>query len=209
MAPDTFGPIGEGQARSVFVRDMPDGAAKSLFLKLGIRANLVVPVAVDGKVWGRIGFDDCTTERAWSAAEIDILSIVADMIGGAIIRERYVEELKNANTIVESSPTILFRLRGDPSLSLIYISHNVTLYGYDPVEMLASPLFWQTIIHPDDALRVAGLLTRMAVEGRKPATTEFRMRAKNGAYHWLECRYTPVRDAAGRLARNRRALERT
>ena len=104
MAPDTFGPIGEGQARSAFVRDMPDGAAKSLFLKLGIRANLVVPVAVDGKVWGRIGFDDCRTERAWSGAEIDILRIVADMIGGAIIRERYVEELKNANTIVEFEP---------------------------------------------------------------------------------------------------------
>ena len=48
------------------------------------------------------------------------------MIGGAIIRERYVEELKNANTIVESSPTILFRLRGDPSLPLIYVSRNVT-----------------------------------------------------------------------------------
>ena len=25
------------------------------------------------------------------------------------------------------------------------------------------------------------------------------MRAKDGAYYWLECRYTPVRDAAGRL----------
>ena len=199
MAPDTFGPIGEGQARSAFVRDMPDGAAKSLFLKLGIRANLVVPVAVDGKVWGRIGFDDCRTERAWSGAEIDILRIVADMIGGAIIRERYVEELKNANTIVESSPTILFRLRGDPSLSLVYVSRNVSLYGYDPAEMMASPSLWQTIIHPDDALRVAGLLARMAAEGRQPATTEFRMRAKDGAYYWLECRYTPVRDAAGRL----------
>ena len=113
---------------------MPDGAVKSLFLKLGIRAILVVPVAVDGKVWGRIGFDDCRTEREWSGAEIDILRIVADMIGGGIIREGYVEGLKNANTIVESSPTILFRLRGDPSLSLVYVSHNVSLYGYDPAD---------------------------------------------------------------------------
>ena len=39
----------------------------------------------------------------------------------------------------------------------------------------------------------------MAVEGRQPATTEFRMRAKDGAYYWLDCRYTPIRDAAGRL----------
>ncbi len=199
MSPDIFGPIEEGQAHGAFVRDMPDGAGKSLFLKLGIRANLVVPIAVDGKVWGRIGFDDCTSERAWSSAELDILKIVADMIGGAIIRERYVEELKNANTIVELSPTILFRLRGDPSLPLIYISHNVTMYGYEPAAMIASPLLYRTIIHPDDALRVMELLTQMAMKGSKPAKDEFRMRSKEGAYIWLECHYTPVRDASGRL----------
>ena len=25
------------------------------------------------------------------------------------------------------------------------------------------------------------------------------MRAKDGAYYWLDCRYTPIRDASGRL----------
>ena len=83
-----------------------------------------------------MGLDDCTREREWKPAELDILKIVADMIGGAIIRERYVEDLKNANTIVEFEPDNSFRLRGDPSLSLIYVSHNVTLYGYDPTAMI-------------------------------------------------------------------------
>ena len=99
---------------------------------MGILTNVVVPIIVDGKVWGRVGLDDCTSEREWISAEVDILRIVADMIGGAIIRERYLEELRSANTIVESSPTMLFRLRGGPSLPLIYISHNVTMYGYEP-----------------------------------------------------------------------------
>ncbi|MGB7974000.1 MAG: EAL domain-containing protein [Roseiarcus sp.] len=199
IAPETFPPLEEGQARGAALSDLPDGAAKALFLKLGIRSKLVVPITVDGKIWGRIGLDDCTTERAWSSTEIDILRTVADMIGCAIIRERYVDKLKDANTIVESSPTVLFRLRGDPSLPLIYISHNVTMYGYEPAAMIASPRFYQTIIHPDDALRVMELLTQMATKGSKPAKDEFRMRAKDGAYYWLECRYTPVRDAAGRL----------
>jgi diguanylate cyclase (GGDEF)-like protein/PAS domain S-box-containing protein len=194
-----FAPLKQGLALSAFPKDMPDGVAKSIFLGLGIRAILLVPITVDGKLWGHLGFDDCTTERAWSSTEIDILRTVADMIGGAIVRERYVERLKDANTIVESSPTVLFRLRGGPSLPLIYISHNVTMYGYEPAAMIASPLFYQTIIHPDDALRVMGLLTQMAMKGSKPAEDEFRMRAKDGAYYWLECHYTPVRDAAGRL----------
>ena len=103
LADPWFAPLGVGLAVSARPREMPDGAAKSIFLSLGVRSVLLVPVTVGGKIWGFIGFDDCTTEREWSSAELDILKIVADMIGSAIIRERYVEDLKNANTIVKSS----------------------------------------------------------------------------------------------------------
>ena len=194
-----FAPLSQGLALSAFPRDMPDGAAKSIFLGLGIRAILLVPITVDGQLWGHIGFDDCTTEREWNSAELDILKTVADMVGGAIARERYVEQLKNANTIVESSPTMLFRLRGGPSLPLIYISSNVIRYGYKSGALIASPLFYQTIIHPDDRPKVMELLTWTAMTGTQSAEDHFRMRANDGAYIWLEARYTPIRDAAGRL----------
>jgi diguanylate cyclase (GGDEF)-like protein/PAS domain S-box-containing protein len=194
-----FAPLSKGQAVTAIPRHMPDGAAKSLYLSLGIQSILLVPMTVEGKLWGHMGLDDCTTEREWTLVEVDILRTVANMIGDAIIRERYVGELKDANTIVESSPTILFRLHGDPSLPLIYVSHNVAAYGYDSAEMIASPLFYQTIIHPDDTLKVMELLGRIVVEGSEPAHVEFRMRASNGTYHWLDCHYTPVRDDAGRL----------
>ncbi len=161
--------------------------------------SLDVPIVVDGKYWGRVCFDDCRTAREWTFVEIDILRTVADLIGGAIIRERYVRQLKDANTIVESSPTILFRLRGDPSLPLIYISHNVTMYGYDPAAMIASPGFYQTIIHPEDSPRIMEALTGLAMEGGAQSEAEFRVRSSDGSYSWFECRYTPIRDAAGRL----------
>ena len=148
LADPWFAPLGDGLAVSARPREMPDGAAKSIFLSLGVRSVLLVPITVGGKIWGFIGFDDCTTEREWSSAELDILKIVADMIGSAIIRERYVEDLKNANTIVESSPTVLFRLRGDPSLPLIYVSHNVTKYGYDPEVMIAGASLWRNHYSP-------------------------------------------------------------
>jgi PAS domain S-box-containing protein len=75
----------------------------------------------------------------------------------------------------------------------------VTVFGYDPAEMIASPRFYQTIIHPDDSLRIMELLARIVMEKSKPTAVEFRMRASDGTYNWLECHYTPVRDAAGRL----------
>ena len=189
----------EGQSIAALPRAMHDGPIKTYFIKAGNQSILRVPVTIEGEFWGYIGFDDCTTEREWTSIEIDILRTFADLIGGAIVRERYVEELKNANLIVERSPTILFRLGGDPSLPLTYISHNVTMYGYDPAEMVASPQFYQTIIHPDDALRILELLARLVTEESDPAAVEFRMRARDSIYHWLECHYTPVRDHGGRL----------
>ena len=121
------------------------------------------------------------------------------MIGDAIIRERFVQKLKDANTIVESSRTVLFRLRGEPCRPLAFISHNVTMYGYEPAAMIASPLFYQSIVHPDDAPRVMRSLAQLAAKDGKSARDEFRMQSKDGADVWLECRYTPISDPGGHL----------
>jgi diguanylate cyclase (GGDEF)-like protein/PAS domain S-box-containing protein len=194
-----FAPLFEGKVVACVPSAMTDGVVKTALQKLGIASSLDVPIIIDGKYWGRICFDDCTTEREWTSVEVGILRTLADLIGGAIIRERYIEQLRDANTIVESSPTILFRLRGDPSLPLTFVSRNVTAFGYSPAQMIASPQLYQTIIHPDDTLRILELMARLGKEGGAPAAVEFRMRASDGLYRWLECHYTPIRDAAGRL----------
>jgi diguanylate cyclase (GGDEF)-like protein len=101
--------------------------------------------------------------------------------------------------VSELSQTVLFRLQGDPSMPLISVSDNVAMYGYDPVAMIVSPLFYQSIIHPDDTPRMMELLAQMAMKWSRPAATEFRMRSKDGVYTRVECRYRPIRDDAGRL----------
>ena len=45
---------------------------------------MTVPIFVDGDWWGFIGFDDCTTEREWSPAEIDALRTASSLIAAAI-----------------------------------------------------------------------------------------------------------------------------
>jgi len=49
---------------------------------------------------GHIGLDVCGRERLWSSAEVDVLRLLADLIGPtAIMRERYLEELARADLI--------------------------------------------------------------------------------------------------------------
>jgi diguanylate cyclase (GGDEF)-like protein/PAS domain S-box-containing protein len=113
--------------------------------------------------------------------------------------EARTRELSNANIIVQNSPVILYRLRGEPSFPLIYVSHNITKLGHDPKSLLASPSWAQSLIYPDDQAKVGEAMARVLEKDAAGASIEFRLCAGDGALRWVENRYVPVRDKDGRL----------
>jgi diguanylate cyclase (GGDEF)-like protein/PAS domain S-box-containing protein len=113
--------------------------------------------------------------------------------------EERTRELSNANIIVQNSPVILYRLRGEPSFPLIYISHNIAKLGHDPQSLLDSPSWAQTLIDPDDQAKVGEAMARILENGAEGASIEFRLRTGDGDTRWVENRYVPVRDKEGRL----------
>jgi diguanylate cyclase (GGDEF)-like protein/PAS domain S-box-containing protein len=60
-----------------------------------ILSILMVPIVVDNKFWGYIGFDDCHCERRWSKSEESILIAIAASIGGALQRHRTEEAIRH------------------------------------------------------------------------------------------------------------------
>lgn len=113
--------------------------------------------------------------------------------------EERTRELSNANIIVQNSPVILYRLRGDPSFPLIYVSHNITKLGHDPHALLSSSSWAQSLIHPDDQAKVGEAMARILEKDADGASIEFRLLAGDGALRWVENRYVPVRNKEGRL----------
>ncbi|KNH45640.1 EAL domain-containing protein [Pseudomonas lini] len=113
--------------------------------------------------------------------------------------EERTRELSDANIIVQNSPTILYRLRGEPSFPLMYISHNITKYGHIAAALVASSNWAQELIHPDDQAKVDTAMARVLDRHAAGASIEFRMRTGDGDWRWVENRYIPVRDDEGRL----------
>src|SRR4051812_7773554 len=64
------------------------GYTRQVFLEHGTLSFISVPIMVDGKWWGFLGFDDCKEERVWSEEEINVLKTAAALIAGAVERER-------------------------------------------------------------------------------------------------------------------------
>ncbi len=182
-----------------FIEDV-SGTYRGLFERAQMRSFLQIPVMVDAALWGSLNFIDSSERpRAWSWAESDTLKTLAGLIGVAITRARYVQELADANMIVQNSPTILYRLKGEPSLPLIYISHNITKFGHDPAQLVAAGNWPQALIDPADLPKVTAAMARVLEKNAQAATIEFRLLTGAGEHRWVENRYTPVRDKNGRL----------
>jgi diguanylate cyclase (GGDEF)-like protein/PAS domain S-box-containing protein len=166
----------------------------------GIRSVLCVPILVDDALLGSLNFiDSLQARRTWSLAETDTLKTLAGLLGIAIARERDVAELADANTIVVNSPTILYRLRGEPPFSLLYISNNIVKFGHDPAALLRSPDWAHDLVDERDREPVYAAMTEMVRRGAVGDSNEFRLRTGSGEERFVENRYSPRRDKDGRL----------
>lgn len=74
---------------------------KEFLMAQNIKSILIVPIYVAEKVWGFIGFDECSYERIWSIQEREALQAVANLIAGAIIKNNMERELVEAKEKAE------------------------------------------------------------------------------------------------------------
>ncbi len=79
--------LAAGAAITGLVREFPDSERAALEPQ-GIRSLLVLPIRIEERFWGFIGFDDCHSDRVWSASEQAILRTAAAAIGDATLRLR-------------------------------------------------------------------------------------------------------------------------
>jgi diguanylate cyclase (GGDEF)-like protein/PAS domain S-box-containing protein len=197
--PGATAPALSGHAYAFFVTDISDDH-RAQYRSAQMQSFLQVPVMTEGRLWGALLFVDSARERrTWSWAETDALETLAGLIGVALIRARYVQELADANMIVQNSPTILYRLRGEPSLPLVYISQNVVKFGHDPAKLLAAANWPEILIDPADQGKFGAAMTKALQKGAAGGSIEFRLRTGDDTLRWVENRYAPVRDKLGRL----------
>jgi diguanylate cyclase (GGDEF)-like protein/PAS domain S-box-containing protein len=192
-------PQRSGELTTFFLDDI-SGTYRGLFAAARMRSFLQLAVMVNNQLWGSLNFiDSSDARREWTWAETDTLKTLAGLMGAAIGRALQIKLLADANTIVQNSPTILYRLRGEPPFRLTYISHNISKYGHDPQALLESPRWMDVLVAPEDTAAVAAAMSSVLRKDAHGASIEFRLRTGQGAWRWVENRYTPVRDPDGRL----------
>jgi len=80
-----------------------DPSERDLLEAQGVVSFVAIPIQIEKRFWGFIGFDDCHSPRLWNQTEIDALRATAGPIGNAIIRARATEELIRARDAAEAA----------------------------------------------------------------------------------------------------------
>ncbi len=73
---------------------------RNLFKSQDISSVVYLPIVVDGKPWGQIGFDNCGEPRLYDEAEISILRVAAESIAAAISRQAQDEALHQSEQAI-------------------------------------------------------------------------------------------------------------
>ncbi len=101
LFPRWFDSLSRGEPVSGAVREFPAGE-QSILVPQQIVSVLVVPVEVEGRFWGFVGFDNCREELEWGAGERAILTALAASLGAAVARHRSAEALAESESLQRS-----------------------------------------------------------------------------------------------------------
>ena len=95
------------------------------------------------------------------------------------------QALQRERDLLVAGPVVTFRWDVDDRASVLYVSPNVTAYGYAPEEFTSARRNYASIVHPDDYPGILDDSLSKARVGLESWTQEYRVIDAGGEHHWV------------------------
>ena len=138
-----------------------------------------------------------TMEQAFHEMKNHFEKKATELNQECIERDQAEEALRMAEVIVENSPAILFRRLAGDDPRLVYVSDNISQWGYTAEEFIADKVHFKNIVHEDDQGRIVEEIDSHMAEGREEYVQQYRIWDNKGDLHWVEDRTSVVHDNQG------------
>ncbi len=116
------------------------------------------------------------------------------------------ETMGLANLIVENSPAVLFRRRADENGKLIYVSENISQWGYKAEDFLKRVNIFKDIVLPADHDRLTEEVIKYRDADVEEYTQEYRIVTADGDVRWISDETSVIRDEHGEKLYNQGVL---
>lgn len=180
--------------------DLPPEAArdKQSFSSYGTKSTLVIPLLIDGFVFGAVSFAYLEQEREWQEALVNRLRLVAQIFSNALARKRSEQLLKESwermNLAADSANAAMWTL--DVNSNHIWTTEKARkLLGVSLQNELTLEGFLSVVHHEDRE----GIHAKMkqAVSAGEDFSAEYRIIQPNGSVRWMVVRGHPHSNGSG------------
>lgn len=172
---------------------LSDGALKNIFLEQDIYSMLLLPIFVEEKLFGFVGFDDCTTERTWKEEEITFLKSLTHNLTNAFEKRIALDRVQKREEELRQSERKFKALvqEGSDMITIVdlqgkaqFVSEtSVPILGVAPEALLDHNMF--DLVHPDDKQRLREEFAELKHKKQKKSTP-YRIRNKDRQWRWIQ-----------------------
>jgi sigma-B regulation protein RsbU (phosphoserine phosphatase) len=118
------------------------------------------------------------------------------------LRDQTEEALRVAEMIIARSPVVLFRRLAGEQSTLVYVSSNISQFGYSDHDLIDGKIRFSQIVHPEDRKRLVKEVKQFAEADVEDYTQSYRILTRSGEVRWVEDQTSVVRDDQGRKVYN-------
>ncbi|MFA7159308.1 MAG: PAS domain S-box protein [Kiritimatiellia bacterium] len=190
-SPEMYAHLSAGKIYAGLVREFTESERKFLEDQ-DIVSIILVPIKIEEKFWGFIGFDYCRGDRCWTDFESATLTTISANIAMLIVHKQNEQSLKLFQAAIESASDSI----GLTDMQGRHFYQNAAfseLFGYTLKELENDKALTLTFCNEGKKQEVfATILGGGAWQG------ELEMRNKSGRVIPIYLRAYPVRDSAGR-----------
>ena len=185
-----MGKLAEGEVIQIEdVSKMPEEARseRDILEAQEIKAVLVLPLVIEGKIGGFEGFDNVVKTGPWSEDDLALLRVTSEIIGNALGRKRMEDALwqseHNYRVLFESTIDGMFVIDAETMKVLLANKTAARIFGFDSVEEVIGLNPFE-FAYSDDRDRVVKSVREDVFGKDLHLINEFRAKAKDGREMW-------------------------
>src|SRR5262249_22441839 len=125
-------PLEQGHELQVLTTDLPEHE-QHVLLSHRIRIGIILPIFADGRLWGCLGLDRCSTGQRWPDAEVSAFKTTARVLGALFAHAKVEQQFRQFTGSIPAvfwiaSPNLLFKTYVSPAYEQIWGRPSESIY---------------------------------------------------------------------------------
>ncbi len=179
--------IDQGRVFSTNIQELPEDIL-AILEPQGIKSILILPLYVENRFFGFVGFDECEREKNWEFDEVELLRTIAGIISNSFERKIVQKKLSDSEIrlklAIDHTEICLWDWNIQTN-ELFFNDNWHKMLGYHQDEIAPDIKGWEVLIYHEDKERVMADLNAHLEGKTESYVSIYRIQTKSGDIKWV------------------------